>query len=159
MPTNPSIRPTTAGGGPQDAVSTPMRTGAPGFTASTVPGSRQTSSPQSITANRQWPFARFCTLTVQQHCMWRDSCRIAAPKALPPPWCGLDIGVVILLEDAAVGEQRRRCIADQLHVIRSTGVPGSDLLVREGRKGPAQPRGQVEGFQIVRIEPPVYAQG
>src|SRR6266853_1398107 len=51
--------------------------------------------------------------------MWRDSSRIAAPKTLPPPWCGPDIGVVILLEDAAVGEQRRRRVADQLHVVRS----------------------------------------
>src|SRR5262245_17164315 len=129
MASNPSIRPTTAGGGPQDAVSTPMRTGELRFMAKAVTRSRQTSSAQSITADPQQPLARFCALTGQQHCMWWDSCRIAAPKALPPPWRGLDIGIVILLEDAAVGEQRRRRVADQLHVVRSTRVSRGEFLV------------------------------
>jgi hypothetical protein len=154
-----SISPTTDGGGPQEAVSTPMRTGASGFMASTVPGSRQTSSAQSITAAPPRPLSRFCALTGQQQCMWRDSACITAPKALPPPWCGLDIGIVILLEDVAVSEKRRRGVADQLHIVHSGGVPCREFLVREGCKGPAQPRGQVEGLQIVRIEPPVDTQG
>src|SRR5262245_25591874 len=129
MATNPSISPTTAGGGPQDAVSTPMRTGAPRFMASAVPGSRQTSSTHSITADPQRPLSRFCALTGPPPCLWRDSSRIAALKALPPPWRGLDIGVVIFLEDTSVGEQRRRCVADQLHVVRSARVPCGEFLV------------------------------
>src|SRR5438876_3856194 len=137
MATSPSIRPTTAGGGPQEAVSTPMRMGAPRFMANAIPGSRQTSSAQSITADPQRPLSRFFALTVQQHCIWRDSSRIAASEALPPPWCGLDIGVVIFLKDAVVGEQRRHRVADQLHVVRSARIPRGEFLVREGHKGPA----------------------
>src|SRR5262245_43905327 len=131
MATNPSISPTTGGGGPQEAVSTPMRTGAPRCMASTVPGSRQTSNTHSITATPRRPLSRCCLLVGSQYGMWRDASRIAAPKALPPPWCGLNIGVVILLEDVAVGEQRRRRIADQLHVIRGARIPRGEFLGRE----------------------------
>lgn len=55
MAASPSIRPTTAGGGPQDAVSTQMRTGAPRFKASAVHGSRQTSITQSVTTGLKQP--------------------------------------------------------------------------------------------------------
>src|SRR5207247_9522264 len=96
------------GRGAHEAVSTPMRIGAPRFMANAIPRSRQTSSAQSITVDPQRPLSRFFALTVQQHCIWRDSSRIAASEALPPPWCGLDIGVVILLEAAAIGDQGRR---------------------------------------------------
>src|SRR6266498_4449570 len=146
MAPNPSINPTTAGGGPQEAVSTPMRTGELRSTASTLPESRQTSSAKSITANPKRPLPRCFSPAVQQHCLALGSLCIDAPKDLSPPFCSLDIGVVILLQDKAISEQRHRCIADQLHVALRAGVPRGELLDREGHKGPAQPGEQVEGL-------------
>src|SRR5215472_17375661 len=135
-----------------------MRTGSLRLPASAVPGSRQISNTQSVTATPTRPFSRCCSPAGPPHGLWLGSLCIAAPTALPPPFGGLEIGVVILLEEEAVGEQRRRRGADQLDVGLRIGVPRGELLGREGRKGPTQQREHVQGFQIIRIEPPVDAQ-
>src|SRR3989442_547146 len=134
MATNPSIRPTAAGGGPQDAVSTPMRTGELRFKASAGSRSRQTISIQSVTANPKWHLAQFFSPAVQQHCIALGSLCIDAPMDLSPPFRSLYIGVVILLEDEAVCEQRRRRVADQLHVDRFILQEDYDAFIQAAKR-------------------------